>query len=105
MKNTFRITTAILAATLVAGGGAALAAGGKTAGDSRSRSMAAAGPSFQADPAPEYGTFEYEKAMETGTLPAGDGRVVGSPATEESRGAAPTVNAGGLSYRVGIDTP
>ncbi len=105
MKHTFRITMALLAAILVAGAGPAIAAGGKTVSDSRSRAMSMSNPSFPADPAPEYGSLEYEKAMETGTLPPGDAGTVGSSGAETSRGQAPAVDAGGLNYRVGIDTP
>ncbi len=105
MKQTFRITTALLAATLLAGAGTAFAAGGKTVSDSRSRAMSMSDPSFQADPAPEYGTFEYQKALETGTLPPGDAGTVGAPGGDTPGVRAPAIDAGGLNYRVGIDTP
>jgi hypothetical protein len=57
----------------------------------------------EATKAPEPGTWEYQWAMETGTLPStgsakpqNESRLAGEP--------VPTVEIGGLVYRVGIDT-
>ncbi len=54
--------------------------------------------------APEAGTWEYQWALETGTLPA-------SHAVKEQKNGAPageraaTVEIGGRVYRIGLDTP
>ncbi len=105
MNGIFRMTTAILAAILVAGAGTVFAYGGKAGSASRSGAMSMSGPSPAADPAPEYGTLEYERAMETGTLPPADEGAAGLSTAAAPRGQAPVVDVGGLNYRVGIDTP
>ncbi len=72
----------ILAAATVIAGGTAMAGDGK-------------------GPAP--GTWEYQAALETGSLPAS----TGDKALQESaraKASVPTVEAGGVVYRVGIDT-
>lgn len=53
--------------------------------------------------APEPGTWEYQWAMETGTLPSSGSA---NPQAESRPAAEPvsTVEIGGLVYRVGIDT-
>jgi len=105
MKDISRIMLAVLAATLLAGGGKALAAGGDKGSQSRSPATSMSGVSSQADPAPEYGTFEYREALETGTLPPGEGRAIDPPAMGKSGDQVPVIEFGGLKYRVGIDTP
>ncbi len=72
----------ILAAATVIAGGTAMAGGEK---------------------APEPGTWQYQAALETGSLPAS---TPDKAAQESARTKAPvpTVAAGGVVYRVGIDT-
>ena len=78
------MVTAIMAAAIIIGSGAALAAGQPKA--------------------PEPGSWEYRWALETGTLPASD---AGKPQKDSARADAQvaTVEIGGRVYRVGIDTP
>lgn len=105
MKDISRVMLALLAATLLAGGGKALAAGDEMKGPSRSPATSMSGVFPPADATPEYGTFEYEEAMETGTLPPGEGRTIDPPAMGISGDQAPVIEVGGLKYRVEIDTP
>ncbi len=53
--------------------------------------------------APEPGTWEYQAALETGSLPAS---ASGKALRESDRVNSPvaTIEAGGVVYRVGIDT-
>lgn len=52
-------------------------------------------------PAPDVNDYEYRAALETGTLsPAG----ITVKSHGSSKNAFRTVEAGGLTYRVGIDT-
>jgi len=54
---------------------------------------------------PAYGTFESANNLETGRLPAKNGwknDPANDPKADEK---TLTITAGGLSYRVGIDTP
>ncbi len=64
----------------------------------------AGGTAMAADKtAPEPGSWEYQAALETGSLPAS----TGDKALQESaraKASVPTVEAGGVVYRVGIDT-
>ncbi len=73
---------AVVVAVMVIGSGAALAA---------------------ETTAPEPGTWQYQLALETGTLPASD-----SPKSAKADGgadaSAPVIEVGGHAYRVGIDT-
>jgi hypothetical protein len=60
-------------------------------------------PALAADQeVPEYGTWQYFEAVETGSLPADyfdrDARI-GLPGDK-----APVIEVGGMTYRVGIDT-
>ncbi len=105
MKNMFRKTAAVLAATLVVGGGQSFAAGVGTESHSRSAGASMSDASSRMDPTPEFGTFEYEQALETGTLPSGDGRAIDPPAAGKSGDQASVIDVGGFKYRVGIDTP
>jgi hypothetical protein len=51
---------------------------------------------------PEYGTWQYLEAVETGSLPEdyfGRDARIGLPGDK-----APVIEVGGMTYRVGIDT-
>ncbi len=76
------VMAAVTAAVTVIGSGAALAVEKK---------------------APESGTQEYQLALETGALPASDSM---NERKESGRADAsvPTIELGGIRYRVGIDT-
>ena len=51
---------------------------------------------------PDPNDWQYREAMETGSLPSGQDvlKVASGPAAE-----VPTVEYGGIAYRVDIDTP
>lgn len=50
---------------------------------------------------PEHGTFEYQEALETGRLPSESVTFSVHSASDEK---LPTVDAGGITYRIGVDT-
>ena len=52
--------------------------------------------------APEYGTLEYQVALETGKLPSESGTFAVQSASAEK---IPTIEIGGVTYRIGVDTP
>ena len=68
--------------------------------------MAGSNVSFAAEEknakTPEFGTWEYQWALETGNLPSETGKPAAKP---DSYRDIPTIELGGLVYRVGIDTP
>ncbi len=104
MKSIDRVLTAVVAATLLAGVGTALAAGGNTGSGSESYAKAKPGVSSPSAEGPAYGTFEYEEALETGKLPEGGGSAF-DPASGMKPGEdVPAIEIGARSYRVGIDT-
>jgi len=105
MKRIIGVMSVLLAATVFAGSGKALAAGGEMESQSRSPEASMSGVVAPVDATTEYGTFEYQEAMETGTLPPGEGRAIDPPAMGISGDQAPVIEVGGLKYRVGIDTP
>ncbi len=51
---------------------------------------------------PEYGTWEYQMAMETGKLPSESSTFAAQSASAEK---IPTIEIGGVTYRIGVDTP
>ena len=53
--------------------------------------------------APEPGTWEYQLALETGTLPAsGQAKAKDASARKDAQGSV--IEVGGQFYRLGIDT-
>ncbi len=104
MKDIVRVLTAALAATLLAGGGKAVAAGGSMAGGPESPGNGKPGVSSPLAAGPAYGTFEYEEALETGKLPATGARAFDSALGMTPDDRVPAVEVGGRTYRVGIDT-
>lgn len=104
MKHVLRIVTAVLAATLLTGSGYAIAADCDTGARAKSpgTSMSGASSTVSADPGGE--AFEYGLALETGGLPSGGGEA-SDPSMGKSGDPVPLVEAGGLEYRLGIDTP
>ncbi|OGP77203.1 MAG: hypothetical protein A2Z40_00340 [Deltaproteobacteria bacterium RBG_19FT_COMBO_60_16] len=52
--------------------------------------------------APEYGTLEYQVALETGSLPSESGAFA---VQSSSDAKMPTIEIGGVTYRIGVDTP
>ncbi len=80
--KTSTVAAVILAAATVIAGGTAMAGGEK---------------------APEPGTWQYQAAVEAGSLPAS---APDKTAQKSARvnSPVPTVEAGGVVYRVGIDT-
>ena len=55
------------------------------------------------DKAPEPGSWEFQEALETGSLPAG---YFGTDKEAKDSVDKPAlVEVGGVSYRIGIDTP
>ncbi len=104
MKDIFRVLTAALAATLLAGGGTAVAAGGSMVGRSESPGKEKPGVSSPLAAAPAYGTFEYEEALETGKLPTTEGQAFDPAPGMKGGEDIPVIEIGGTRYRVGIDT-
>jgi hypothetical protein len=64
--------------------------------------MAWSGTVLAGDKAPERGSWEYQAAMETGSLPAGS--IDAGKAAKDSADKPPLVEIGGIVYRIGIDT-
>lgn len=52
---------------------------------------------------PDQGNYESRETLEAGTLPSGEGTMSSGsgPRSDES---VPTIDGGGVSFRVGIDT-
>lgn len=82
MKNLVTIMAGVMALTTMIYAGSVQAAG---------------------DKAPEPGSWEFQAAMETGSLPAGSFGT--DKAAKDSADKAAHVEVGGESYRIGIDTP
>ncbi len=96
MRYDLRFVTAFLVAVLAVGSGRAAAAGCEAGSPaSSSGTMPRASAASPADP--EAG--EYGQALETGNIPAA------GPAMGKSGEEVPVIEAGGLKYRLGIDTP
>jgi hypothetical protein len=67
------------------------------------RPVLAAGGNWES---PEkYGTFAYENSLETGSLPAMGMQNSDSAPQSKTDEKAPTINVGGETFRIGIDTP
>jgi len=82
MKNLITIMAGVMALTTMIYAGPVLAAG---------------------DKAPEPGSWEFQAAMETGSLPAG---YFGTDKAAKNSADKPAlVEVGGQSYRIEIDTP
>jgi hypothetical protein len=65
--------------------------------------MAWSGPILAGDKAPEPGTYEYQGALESGSLPTSP---IGAwKEAMDSAGKTVLAEAGGAVYRIGIDTP
>lgn len=82
MKNLVTIMAAVMALTTMIYAGPVLAAGDKAA---------------------EPGSWEFQVAMETGSLPTGSFGT--DKAAKDSADKPAVVEVGGRSYRIGIDTP
>ena len=61
------------------------------------------GAALAVEKAPEAGTWEYRVALETGSLPAPDSAKAQKESGRQDASVA-TVEAGGVVFRVGIDT-
>ncbi len=104
MTSIDRVLMAVAAATLLAGVGTALAAGGDMGSGWEGYSKEKPGVSSPSAEVPAYGSFEYEEALETGKLPEGGGAAF-DPAPGMKPGEdVPAIEVGGRSYRAGIDT-
>lgn len=53
--------------------------------------------------APEFGTWQYQQALETGTLPSA-GRVMKATPDRGEEQAFRTIELGGVVFRIGLDT-
>lgn len=53
--------------------------------------------------APEFGTWQYQEALETGSLPPAE-RVMEAGADGGEVRGFPTIELGGVVFRIGLDT-
>lgn len=53
--------------------------------------------------APEFGTWQYQEALETGTLPSA-GKVIKAEPGAAGTQDLPTIELGGVEFRIGLDT-
>jgi hypothetical protein len=52
---------------------------------------------------PEFGTWQYQEALETGTLPSAIKAMEAGP-DAAGKPELPTIEVGGVKYRIGLDT-
>ncbi len=102
MKRMLKLVTPILAATFFVVGANTAAAGCDTGNSSKAPGTPMSGVASPSRANPEYGGFGYGQASETGGPPAG--APAGKSVTGMSNEEIPVVQAGGLEYRLGIDT-
>ncbi len=84
MKRNSMIGAAVLATAMLAGGSLALAEEPK---------------------GPEVGSWEYQQALETGTLPPEHHADVSTAGPAGRQEGQQTIASGGLAYRIGVDMP
>lgn len=82
MRTHTWLTAAAVAAAMVLGAGASIAAEAE---------------------APEFGTWQYQEALETGTLPSA-AKAMKAELGQAGKQALPTIELGGVEFRIGLDT-